>query len=377
MAVTPDTTIKLLKVPIEIDNLNQLTFATKTAQFNYFNSLPNIEEEDLYYQRKDNFISWPAHIDSILEYNYCMYQNSNYSNKWFYAFITRMEYENDGMTRVYIETDTFQTWQFDIEYKASFVEREHTNDDTIGSNLIPENLQLGEYVTNKKGQWLHDLSYSPYYTGIDLCIVVGATTDDSGSIPGNTYGVQTDGIYAGLRYYVFTNDSDTTTGIPALNTFIKNYTTSTQTSPDAIKCLFMMPKILCTGYNRADHLYSGSSYAVYKYINDSTFTPNNKDIDLTLTTLDNYTPVNNKLKSFPYSYLLVSNNSGTDVIYRYENFYTENNGEKTIVNNPQFKIGSTMTPSGAVRMVPKNYKGEEENEIEGLNMGKFPILRMA
>ena len=378
MAVTPDTTIRLLKVPIEIDNMNQLTFANATAQYNYFHGLSGyLEEEDLQYQRKDNYIMFPAHIDSILQYNYCMYQNSNYSNKWFYAFITKMEYENDGTTRIYIKTDAFQTWQFDIIYKKSFIEREHVNDDTIGVNLIPENLQLGEYVSNKKGQWLHDLSYSPFYTGIDLCIVVGATTDDTGSIPGNTYGVQTDGIYAGLRYYVFTNDSNANTGIPALNTFIKNYTTSTQTSPDAIKCLFMMPKILCKGYDRNDHLYSGSNFAVYKYINDSTFTTDNKDIDLTLTTLDSYTPINNKLKTFPYSYLLVSNNSGTDVIYRYENFYTENNGEKTIISNPQFKIASTMTPSGAVRMIPKNYKGVEENDIEGINLGKYPICSWA
>ena len=374
MAVTPDTTIKLLKVPIEIDNMNQLTFATLTDQYNYFNGCTKLEEEDLYYQRKDNYILWPAHIDTIIKYNYCMYQNSNYSEKWFYAFITNMEYENDGTTKVYIETDVYQSWLFDITMKACFVEREHVNDDTIGKNLVPENLQLGEYVCNKKDQWLHENTYSPYYTGTDMCIVVGATTDDSGTIPGNTYGVQTDGIYAGLRYYVFTND---TTGIPALNTFITNYATSSHTSPDAIKCIFMMPKILCSGYDRTDHLYAGSNYAVLKYINDSTFSTDNKNIDLTLSTLDSYTPINNKLKTFPYCYMLVSNNSGSDVIYRYEDFYTVSNGVKTLVSSPQFKIASTMTPSGAIRMIPKNYKGVSENDIEGINLGKFPVCSWA
>lgn len=53
-----------------------------------------------------------------------MYKNSNYSNKWFYAYITRMEYENDGMTNIYITTDVFQTWQFDLNFKESFIERE-------------------------------------------------------------------------------------------------------------------------------------------------------------------------------------------------------------------------------------------------------------
>lgn len=124
MAVTPNTDIKLLKVPIEIDNKNQLSFSNTTAQFNYFNSLPKIEIEACQYQRKDNVIKFPAHIDSIIQYNYVMYRNNNYGNKWFYAFIVGMQYENDGLTNITISTDVFQTWQFDITWKQSFIERE-------------------------------------------------------------------------------------------------------------------------------------------------------------------------------------------------------------------------------------------------------------
>lgn len=117
MAITPQTELKLLKVPILIDNKNQITFASKEAQYNYFNSLPKIEEDNFSYQRHNSVIRFPAHIDSIIEYNYCMYQNENYSNKWFYAFITNMTYVNDGMTEISITTDVFQTWQFDIIWK--------------------------------------------------------------------------------------------------------------------------------------------------------------------------------------------------------------------------------------------------------------------
>ena len=42
-AITPQTDLKLLKCPIENDNRNQLTFSSKTAQYNYFNSLPKLE----------------------------------------------------------------------------------------------------------------------------------------------------------------------------------------------------------------------------------------------------------------------------------------------------------------------------------------------
>lgn len=125
MAITPDTNVRLIKCPLSLDNKNQLTFATKQVQETYFKSLPYLEIEECHYQRKDNIISYPDHIDNLLQYNYVMYQNENYTNKYFYAFITNMEYINDHLTYITIVTDVWQTWQFDITFKQSFVEREH------------------------------------------------------------------------------------------------------------------------------------------------------------------------------------------------------------------------------------------------------------
>lgn len=124
MALTPSTKLRLIKTPIEIDNKNQLTFNNKTEQRDYFLSLPHLEIDEISYQRKDNMIYFPEHIDKLINYNYVMYLNENYTNKWIYAFITRMEYENDFNTKIYITTDVFQTWQFDITFKESFIERE-------------------------------------------------------------------------------------------------------------------------------------------------------------------------------------------------------------------------------------------------------------
>ena len=115
MNITPDTNIRLLKCPLQLDNKNQITFSNATSQYNYFNSLPYLEVEASYYQRKDSSIYYPDIFDNLVEYNYCMYQNSNYSNKWYYAFITDMEYISDSCTRIEIETDVFQTWQHDLD----------------------------------------------------------------------------------------------------------------------------------------------------------------------------------------------------------------------------------------------------------------------
>lgn len=125
--ITPNSNIRLLKCPLSINNKNQLTFNSKQAQFDYFNSLEFIEMNDSSYHRKDNAIRYDGLFDDLIGYNYCMYQNTNYSNKWFYAFITKMEYVNNSMTRIEIVTDVWQTWQFDIEFKESFIEREMIN----------------------------------------------------------------------------------------------------------------------------------------------------------------------------------------------------------------------------------------------------------
>ena len=124
MVIAPNSNITLLKVPLELSNKNQLTFSSRQAQFNYFNSLTKIELENATYQRKEGVIRFPELIDNLYEYNYVMYQNESYSDKWFYAFITNMRYLNDNVTEISITTDVFQTWQFDLEFKQSFVERE-------------------------------------------------------------------------------------------------------------------------------------------------------------------------------------------------------------------------------------------------------------
>lgn len=127
MALTPNTTLRLIKVPLEIDNKNQLTFNNEKEQSDYFLSLPHKEITEISYQRKDSMIYYPEHIDNIMEYNYVMYLNENYTNKWFYAFIVKMEYDNDYNTKIYITTDVFQTWQFQFSFKQSFIEREMIN----------------------------------------------------------------------------------------------------------------------------------------------------------------------------------------------------------------------------------------------------------
>ena len=375
MAITPTGQIILLNVPIEIDNKNQLTFSSESAQSTYFLSrkVSSFEYSDCSYLRKDSILKVPAHIDNLYNVNYLMYRNRNFSTKWFYAFITKKEYISDNCTALTIKTDCYQSWQFAINIKPSFVVREmlSTADDVVGANVLPENLQLGEYVCNKFYKLLHS-DDSPVNTNTDLSIVVAATLDTSGS--GFTdVGTQVDGIFQGVNYFCFHNRTggvSDTSGIEALNVFLRDY--ATQGKLDYIQSIFMIPSFACQGAeDTQNHKYVGSNLVYNKYVNAPTHT-DNKTMDFSLTTIDGYTPKNQKLKTWPYSYLLVSNCSGTDVPYRFEDFYSITNNVKTIVT-PSFRIQSCMTPSGSIRMLPLNYKGQATNAVEGMNLGKFPV----
>lgn len=149
ITITPATTVNLVKTKLENDYKNQLTFANKAAQSSYFEGLTSVSFTEYTYVKKDSKIRVEANIDDIINYNYLYYENNFPTDKRYYCFITNMEYINENCTDIYIETDVYQTYQFDITFGTCYVEREHTNDDTVGANTIPEGLETGEYIINK------------------------------------------------------------------------------------------------------------------------------------------------------------------------------------------------------------------------------------
>ena len=345
---TPLTEVHLLSVPLENDYLHTLYFESQEAQFSYFNGKIAKKFFNLSYQRKDSFIRIPAQFDSLLNCNYVMYKNTNYSNKWHYAFITDMQYVDDGRTDVYIETDVIQTWLFDYQVKQSFVEREHVKSDAIGIHTVPERVELGEYVCNKH-------SKAGFAEAEKLAIVVGTTKTPDGE---NVTGAMYDNLYSGVKYYTFRN---TTEGITELNNWIKGF--AGDGAAEAITCMFLIPEKMTV--IKDNHETTETNMINTWYINsgnpESTI---NTELTFSTNKLDGYTPQNKKLLSYPYRFLLVSNNQGAAVPFQYEHF---SDGHK-------FIIESCICPGGSGRLIPLNYKGEARNDEEGINLGKFPTL---
>lgn len=353
MAVAPNTLIRLLKIPFLMDNKNQLTFTNLEAQTNYFlgREYVEVDETEYTYQRKDNIIRFPAHLDDIIEYNYVMYKNNNYSNKWFYAFITNMTYENDGLTNISIETDAFQTWQFDIQYKKCFVEREHVNDDTIGLHTIDENLNVGELICEQETE---DISYSEYYW-----IGISSSWNPVTKKQFSGISIYTNNVM-GKQLFLFKIDE--LTDFNNIIGFINECNSDSHISD--VSDMYIIPDAFINQSKLSQLTFENSGRTITMYTSNYS-----KDIISFNTEINkrhsfsNFSPKNNKCFCFPYNYLFVTNNIGNNNIYKYEDFNSSN-----IV----FKNEGMVTIGGSGQIVPLNYKGMSRNDDEKLPLGKYP-----
>lgn len=285
MAITPQTDVYLIKSPLEEDNQNQLTFSSKTAQANYFSNLPHILLQGFTYQRKDNIIRVPRHIDDIRTYNYVMYKNNAYDDKFFYAFITKMEYINDNMTAVTIKTDVMQTWLFDIDFKSSFVEREHVNNDTIGLHTIDEPVGTGEYISNNFGV-INTM-------GTSQNIVIGV----SKLLEGMTYWTtrQYTGVYSGLYLYTFHTEGGFTAQQNASH-FIRAYDKAGY-GADIVE-MYLVPSDYITDVEWLHNVTydDNGTVTLYYGLIKGTLASSFDNVTIPInTTIDGYTPKNNKM----------------------------------------------------------------------------------
>lgn len=93
-----------------------------------------------------NSISTHFTYSQCLQANYIAFQNTDYSGKWFFAWIDDVIYKSNGTTEIQYTIDYWSTWFDYWQKKACFVVREHVNDDTIGLHTVPENLDVGDLI---------------------------------------------------------------------------------------------------------------------------------------------------------------------------------------------------------------------------------------
>lgn len=307
--VTPDSDVVLLKMPLEISDSNQLTFANVTAQTNYFTGLTGklvLDNNDYSYQRKDGVIRAAGQYDDLCNYNYVMYKNTHYSSKWFYAFITDMEYVNDSVTAISIKTDVWQTWQFDLTYKRTFVEREHVNSDKIGEHTVPENLECGEYLIDSNTE----LSLG---TGTMVVFMVTEPPYDQAPVTYITHSIGN--CFNGLLAFA--------TRVGDAPKIIQMYDESSATTADAIYNIYTVPQECIDTTNYSTWTQGSLSASIFQ-IHSNTQILKSTTISESAS-FQGYTPVNKKLMVYPYRYFHISNNAGADIEYRWEDMPQSSN----------------------------------------------------
>lgn len=184
---SPDSSLRLLNMRMDSELRNTLWFPDRNTQTNWFLSQTDfISFTDYSYVKKDNTIVLACREEDIWRFNYAMYQNTNFSSKWFYAFITKREWASDYSTRIYLKTDPLQTWMFDWSLMTSFIERQHSTTDNPGDNIIPEPIGGSQVIYQISGT----VDCTPDWIG------VFATSSASGE---GTSGVKIGGMYSGAQ----------------------------------------------------------------------------------------------------------------------------------------------------------------------------------
>lgn len=346
--------VYLLNVPLEDDMKNTLYFSSSSNQHSYFEGVIGKTYTNVSYQSETRTFRCPDQIDTVRQYNYLMWQNSAYSNKWFYAFIKKMTYVSDGYTDVVFEVDPLQTYMFDITIKPSFVEREHTNNDTAGNNTLEENVALGPFVFNGG---VTDFARTTDNDGC-LCLGVSEVIDPFTSNPLTNWLTVYGGIYSGLSYMFFNS-------YVSLQRTIDYYVRQGKTN--AIQTIFYVPGTFIDNSDPKTQTYSVTSPS--NTVTVIWIEPSDSPITITQSiskpsSVNGYVPRNKKLLTKPYCYFNLTNNCGAEVDYAYEDFS----------GNPTFNATMALCPSMTIKAVANNYKsGNTSNSFgEGIMGAKTP-----
>lgn len=308
-------------------------------------------------REQENTISLQVPYDTCLQSNYLAFQNYDYSNKWFFAFIKDVRYSSEKTTIVTYEVDVFTTWFNSITVKPSFVEREHVNDDVAGNYTLPEGLELGEFVQSAEAVNLNN-----YNSGTYICIQASELIPEvefSSSVKNKIV----NGIYQGCYFMIFTESDYASNMIEIYDRKGKG---------EAIVAVFLVPKEFAIGEVTTAIVGNaeGLAYAFLVPTAISTYTTLVSDATFNRnTTVDGYTPKNKKLLTYPYNYFNLTNNSGAIITMRYEDFSS---------GTPHFKIVGDLTTGCSIKCVPLNYKKVSDTTTSmksfdyGLIGGKFP-----
>ena len=313
--IMPNAEVRILKaIPFENNYEHTILFEGDGDQRAYFNAHrkvialdpeQTVTYTDYTYQRSNkNKIRIGIPIEKVIDCNYMMFKNTSFENKWFYAFITQIDYINNNCTELTYEIDVMQTYMFDYSLQECYVEREHSETDEPGDNTVPENLDVGDYIYTSIGKsfdapnngYTIDI-VAPYKINLlDLDpIEITYTTDPPMGFYNNLFS----GLYH--NYYEITDYAGAWEFFTAMGKLLED-------KKEQIVAIYTIPNILAVP--ESNMLITTPTNVITK-----NFSKNYS------WTYDGNNPVKNKkLYTFPFNCMMIQSSDGETAQYKYELF---------------------------------------------------------
>lgn len=406
---TPQSKIYLLKgVPIDaMNNTFWGAFNTSEEQFNFFmNNYDHIVFENYTYQRKDGTVVVPGIYDDLRLYNYMIYRNGDTDNKskWIYCFITSLGYLNDNTTSISFETDVIQTWRFEIEsnFMESYIAYEHRPQYYKIKEVLypcintqPENLEIGTDLVPIGTMKLDPIQNTSF-------IVIGMTCTMDGK---DTYTNGILGVPSQINYYLFPFNRDNGMGITHLKTLrggdvylsdLEKVLNSIRSDEKLVgKCVSIIVTNVIPGIIEKnsyltlvrdcfEKLDEGDfSLLKYKAKTLSNMYENNTDQFVKTKKINGpkyfYPTIteNTKMLWYPYSYLLLSDNNGTNKIFKNElwdnfsaiqfAFVGSPNSSKLNIVPIDYKLGKSSFINNVMLNIDNSFESQYECSLPIIN----------
>lgn len=337
--IQPNSVVQLFK-GINLDNryLHTIYFGSESAQSTWFTSKVFKSYEGMSYTRYTrNQIKLKDDATTLLGVTYLRFMNTRTNSKWFYAFVTAIEYVNENTVLITYEIDVMQTWFIQNgSVRPCMVLREHTNDDTFGNNIEPEPIGSDSYTSDFIVKSNHFTNYS---------VVEFNTSNPNDNPNGVLYNNE---LYCGsyMTATPISSEAAAYNFTTALTQILGGSWDIGNRKAELID-MFTFPTDFCDS-NKANNSYSLSVTDPFTY--------------------NNYTPKNNKMFTYPYNFLLCTTMNGETAIYRWEYFDSLHGN----VDYANFNIYGSPIGGGQIKCYPRLYDGVYDNYDVGLTMREFP-----
>jgi hypothetical protein len=298
--------------------------------------------------------------EQCLQANYIAFQNPDYSNKWFFAWIDDVIYKGDKNTEIRFTVDAWSTWFDKWQKKVCYINRQHVLDDTVGLHTVNENLDVGQLICDNTNI-VNELGSESFYY-----FVIASNYNPSNETRYAGVGMYADYPQGSMWFAWLINRENYGDSINEISEWLFNITK--QQHADDIQAMFALPY-------QAFNLTGDIDVSTHLVINGK-----GKKLNALITksksvfrTFNDYSPRNNKLYVYPYSFARITNNLGSYNDYKIEDFL-EHDSNGRITDNMIFNVIGVPCIGYSGKIRPKFYQNVDYNEDESLQLGKYPTL---